>query len=219
MNLLKIAVEELGVKETHGPEHSPRILEYAREAGFDWVADDETPWCSIFVNWCCLKANLMRSKRADARSWLSVGKPVDDPIPGDIVIFWRESPSSWKGHVGLFMGFSQGGSKVFCLGGNQRDSVSIQGYPASTVLGFRRLIESISIPPFPLQIGDRSADVVKLQLLLRELNFDPGSPDGVFGPKTAHALTGLQASLNLKGDGLYSKEVHDHVQKIFLSQA
>jgi hypothetical protein len=35
-----------------------------------------------------------------------VGTKVAYPEPGDIVVFWRESPQSWKGHVGIFTGIS-----------------------------------------------------------------------------------------------------------------
>ena len=56
-NILKIAVPELGQKEIPGPEHNKRILDYATDE-FEWINDDETPWCSVFVNWVAKKAGL-----------------------------------------------------------------------------------------------------------------------------------------------------------------
>ncbi len=138
-SLIKIAAGELGIKEIPGQDNEKRIIDYAKEAGFKGITDDETPWCSIFINWCCMKAGLQRTHRANARSWLSVGKPVENPVTGDIVIFWRERPDSWKGHVGIFMGYSKNRMQVFSLGGNQKNTVSIQAYDASHILGFRRL--------------------------------------------------------------------------------
>jgi len=138
--LFKIAVAELGQKEIEGSGNNPAIVNYAREAGFTWVNDDETPWCSIFINWVAMKAGLVRSNQASARSWLNVGEQVDAaPVPGDIVIFWRGSPGSWQGHVAILFGFSHDGTRVYSLGGNQDNRVSISDYPRNTVLGFRRL--------------------------------------------------------------------------------
>ena len=55
--LLKIASSQLGIKEISGNEDNPVILKYADESGIAGVSHDEVPWCSIFVNWCCKKAN------------------------------------------------------------------------------------------------------------------------------------------------------------------
>jgi uncharacterized protein (TIGR02594 family) len=135
--LLEIATSQLGVKEISGPVDNVTIVHYAKQSGFEWVDDDETPWCSIFVNWVAMKAGLKRSKLANARSWMDVGTPTTDPEPGDIVIFWRDSPESWQGHVGFFMGFSKDLSRVYCLGGNQGNQVSISAMKADKVLGCR----------------------------------------------------------------------------------
>ena len=66
--LLKIATSQLGQKEISGPEDNPTIVNYAKEIGLSWINDDETPWCSVFVGWCALKAGLSYSKSALARS-------------------------------------------------------------------------------------------------------------------------------------------------------
>jgi uncharacterized protein (TIGR02594 family) len=220
MKLLQIAIQELGVKERKGTKNNPEILNYAKETGFNWVKDDETPWCSIFINWCCLKASLPRTNKANARSWLNLGKPVKNPVPGDIVIFWRENPTSWKGHVGVFMGYSADKSSIFTLGGNQRNTVSIQGYSSDTLLGFRRLSEDILLIPKPeLTTGDRGEEVIKLQKILHELNFDCGAIDGVFGAKTTKALVLFQKDSNLKNTGTYNQETSEIFKSIFLNQA
>ena len=117
-HLLKIAFTEIGQQEVSGVNHNQRILDYASESGISGISTDEVPWCSTFVNWVAYKAGLSRTNKANARSWLLVGQNVNDaPEPGDIVVFWRESPESWKGHVGLFVGYSQNLSRVYCLGG------------------------------------------------------------------------------------------------------
>lgn len=218
-NLVQIAAAEIGVKEIKGEKDTARIVDYAQEAGFKNITDDETPWCSIFVNWCCLKAGLQRTHKANARSWLSVGIPTNQPVPGDIVIFWRDKPRSWKGHVGIFMGYSKDLQQVFTLGGNQKNSVSIQGYDASKVLGFRRLSNEGNTP-LPsadpvLKIGSKGEEVKKLQQLLNDLGYFCGAVDGVFGPKTAEQLKVLQKEEGKQADGIYGKNTRTIIENIF----
>lgn len=74
-SILKTAVSQLGEKEISGEEnHNRTIVNYAKEAGFKWVNDDETPWCSIFVNWVAQKNKLRSTNKANARSWLNPDK-------------------------------------------------------------------------------------------------------------------------------------------------
>ena len=218
-SLLKIAVAELGEKEIFGNHaHNQTIVDYAKDAGFDWVNDDETPWCSIFVNWVAQQNDLISSKKANARSWLLIGQKVDqEPEPGDVVIFWRESPQSWKGHVGFFFGYSKDGSRVYCLGGNQGNQVSISAYDANTVLGFRRLSPStvIKLPEPPLQKGDQGDKVKDLQYVLNIVGFNCGTADGDYGNKTEAAIKSLQSTSGfLKIDGKYGANTKNYLQSI-----
>ena len=137
--LFERALTQYGVKEISGQEHEPQVLKYFDEAGHSWVDDDETPWCSAFINWCCMKEGLPMSEKLNARSWLDVGDPVDikDAKIGDIVIFWRMSPHSLYGHVALYANEING--NIFVLGGNQKNSVCIQGYDKGRLLGVRRV--------------------------------------------------------------------------------
>lgn len=218
-SLLQIAAAEIGVKEIKGDKDTARIVDYAQEAGFKNITDDETPWCSIFVNWCCMKAGLQRTHKANARSWLTVGLPVDNPVPGDIVIYWRDNPRSWKGHVGIFTGYSKDLTQVFTLGGNQKNSVSIQGYDASKVLGFRRLTDegNMQIPSGdpPLKEGSQGEEVKKLQKLLNDLGYFCGAVDGIFGSRTATQLKVLQKAEGKKADGIYGKNTMALIENIF----
>ena len=47
---MMIAEAELGITEFPGAKHNNRILEYHATTGLS-ADDDETPWCSSFVNW------------------------------------------------------------------------------------------------------------------------------------------------------------------------
>lgn len=98
----------------------------------------DVPWCAGFVNGVLAAQGQSGTGSLAARSFESWGTAVTgQPQIGDVVTFWRESPSSGKGHVGFFNGYdAQGNIKV--LGGNQGDSVSVATYPANRVTSFRR---------------------------------------------------------------------------------
>jgi uncharacterized protein (TIGR02594 family) len=195
-SIFQTAIAELGQKEIAGPDSNLHIVNYAKEAGFRWINDDETPWCSIFVNWVAKKSGLECSNKLNARSWLLTGLNVDQkPEPGDVVIFWRESIDSFKGHVAFFFGFSEDGKRVYCLGGNQGNQVSISGYPRENILGFRRLSypQKITLPDRILKKGDTGTDVKILQDALNRAGFNSGTCDGIFGPLTEKAVKDLQS--------------------------
>ena len=102
---------------------------------------DEVAWCSAFVNGIAWQTRRPRSYKANARSWLDVGTPVqlEEATPGfDVVVFWRGKKTGWKGHVGFYAG--QEGSNILVLGGNQGNRVCIAPYPKSRLLGCRRLM-------------------------------------------------------------------------------
>lgn len=136
--IIKFATNKIGLQEIKGAEDNPKIVQMFADIGHSWVKDDETAWCSCFVNWIAFKLDLNGSNKLNARSWLDVGEEIQHPLPGDIVIYWRESKGSWKGHVGIFVGFNKVGN-IFTLGGNQGNEVNITIYHKDRLLGFRRL--------------------------------------------------------------------------------
>lgn len=81
--------------------------------------------------------------KLDARSWMKIGKPVNDPLPGHVVVFTRGSSNSWQGHVGLYAGYNSYKTIVYTLGGNQGNQINISPYPVNgetyRLLGFREL--------------------------------------------------------------------------------
>lgn len=105
-----------------------------------------TPWCSAFVIECALATGRENSNSLAARSWLGVGEcSIDNPRPGDVCVLWRESKSSWKGHVGFFIRYNEAKTKVLLYGGNQGDQASFRWYHSSRILGIRRLRKSAII--------------------------------------------------------------------------
>jgi uncharacterized protein (TIGR02594 family) len=137
-NVLTVALSQYGVKEVKGAKDHPQIINYFTSMGFEATKfKEETAWCSAFANWVAQQAGYERSNQLTARSWLSVGTSTMQPEPGDVVVLWRESPNSWKGHVGFLVKESK--RYVYLLGGNQGNSVSIKAYPKNRILDYRKL--------------------------------------------------------------------------------
>lgn len=144
---LSIAKRFLGLEEVPGAVSNPAILAMLRLDN-KWPSGDEVAWCSAFVNTVAWLLDLPRSRSLAARSWLLIGTPVElkDARPGfDVVILKRgrepqpgaEVTEGASGHVGFFVHAEDG--KVFLLGGNQGDSVSIGSWAIQSVIGVRRL--------------------------------------------------------------------------------
>lgn len=141
----QVALRFTGLKEIPGDKDHPFILWCLTLCGLS--SGDETPWCSAFLNGICYILGLPRSGSAAARSWLKVGQvvyPADAVVGLDVVILSRgegKQPGpedvNAPGHVGLFAGMD--GNKVKILGGNQSNMVSVESYPATQILGIRRL--------------------------------------------------------------------------------
>jgi uncharacterized protein (TIGR02594 family) len=138
--MIKTALSQYGQKEIDGEAENPTIVNYAKEVGFKWVNSEDTPWCSIFMNWVAMKAGYEYTRKANARSWLDIGSVVDEPKVGDVVVFQRGN-NGYSGHVGMFICKYDDG--VYVLGGNQSDSVKISKYKLKDVLGYRRLKKEV----------------------------------------------------------------------------
>lgn len=103
-----------------------------------------TEWCAAFVNAVLDESGMPGSATVSAypltaRSFLQWGVSVDEPKPGDIVVFPR-GKEAWQGHVGFYLGTSIIGDRVYyqILGGNQNNKVSIELYPANRAIDIRR---------------------------------------------------------------------------------
>jgi uncharacterized protein (TIGR02594 family) len=123
------ALHEIGVAEVPGRGSNDRIVEYRTIAKCPSNADDsDLPWCAIFVN-AALEVNGVPGTRgAGARSFEHHANFVrlDAPALGCIVTFWRGSPRDGHGHVGMYRG--ETASRIYVLGGNQGDAVSIEPF-------------------------------------------------------------------------------------------
>lgn len=141
---MEIAMREQGQAEVAGAgQHNPRILEYHQATSL-CATDDETPWCSSFVNWVMVQSSQTNTRNALASSWLAWGQKLTEPRYGAITVIRSKSAagnaatgSSTGYHVGFLV--EQTDKLVRILGGNQSDSVKISGFSLEkyTLEGYR----------------------------------------------------------------------------------
>ncbi len=144
---LQIAIDELGIHEDFLPgQHNSRIVEYHQTTTLK-ATDDETPWCSSFVNWVLKQAGRQGTNSAAAKSWLDWGVAVTDPTAGVVVVIKKKIPgrdvatgSSSGFHVGFFISLSA--THIRILGGNQSNQVKYSNFPLGSyeIKGYRKPI-------------------------------------------------------------------------------
>jgi uncharacterized protein (TIGR02594 family) len=142
MTPYKLAERFIGIKEVRGSCDNAQILAMLK-LDVDWPEHDEVPWCSAFPNYICWLLRLPRSKSLMARSWLEVGRPIsilDARVGYDIAVISRGDNSA-LGHVGFFAGYIN--YKIYLLGGNQSDMVSVRGYDTNRIVGIRRVSHEV----------------------------------------------------------------------------
>ena len=133
--MIRTAVGLYGTTEILGVKNNPKIVEFFHATGHRNINDDETHWCSAFIMYCAKMNGLAYPKNAVARSWMKVGKKVEQPRVGDLVVFgWGQS---YHGHVAIYLGETDHG--VICLGGNQGNEVNVMVFSKESILGYRRL--------------------------------------------------------------------------------
>jgi uncharacterized protein (TIGR02594 family) len=128
------------VARVAGAGDNPRVVQYLKSTNLGKPANrnDETPWCSAFVNWCVEQSGEDGTNSASARSWMGWGRKLKKPTKGCVVVLWRGSKHGTQGHVGFYVRSVGRGSFVL-LAGNQGDRVSTLTFSKDRVLGYRTL--------------------------------------------------------------------------------
>jgi len=132
-------MEFYGLREIAGEQNNPTIMDWAEDLGLTWVQNDETAWCSLMINWIAWKLGIEYTGKLNARSWLDIGEnvPFGEAVLGHVCVFWRDDPSSWKGHVGLYAGTD--GSDIYVHGGNQMNQANCSPYARTRLLAIKEL--------------------------------------------------------------------------------
>jgi uncharacterized protein (TIGR02594 family) len=154
----------LGTKEILGSRSNPVILDWASSLDIHYPGDD-IPWCGLFVAHCIgstLPEEILPSNPLGAREWERFGDPTE-PRLGAILVFWRESRQSGKGHVGLYTGQDDGAFRV--LAGNQNDKVCVAwiGKDRLTKARWPRSAASL-VGGETVLVRDRNADLAASEL-------------------------------------------------------
>ena len=134
---LRLARDDLGIHEIKGPAANPAIMRAWEHVDYDPPNGDETAWCSAKGCEWMEDAGIPSPRAPNARAWLKWGHELDRPRLGCIVVFWRDSPKGWQGHVALYLGPGDRPGTIKCIGGNQSDSVSVREFETARVLGYR----------------------------------------------------------------------------------
>lgn len=135
-SIYDIALKEYKVSEVIGGVHNPRIIEYHNATKLK-AKEDETSWCSSFVNWCCQQVNIKGTGSALARSWLNWGKEVESPYLGCVVVLKRGN-HAWQGHVGFYAG-KERDKYILVYGGNQKNKVCYLWLKKENVISYREV--------------------------------------------------------------------------------
>lgn len=118
----------MGTREAKGDADNPVILDWADDLDIHYSGDD-VPWCGLFVAHCVgatLPQEALPANPLGARQWERFGDTTQ-PRVGAVMVFWRESRTGGKGHVGFYAGEDNDAYQV--LGGNQSDTVSLAWVP------------------------------------------------------------------------------------------
>lgn len=136
---IKIAKSFEGVDEAKDAHVIASFIK--KSAGIN-INPAKTAWCAAFINGVLGATGATGTNSLAARSFLSWGSEVKTPSEGDVAVFSRGSNPN-HGHVGFYMGEEDkdGVKYIRVLSGNQGNSVNESLYPASRLLGYRRIKE------------------------------------------------------------------------------
>lgn len=126
---MQVARQEIGVRETAGSAHNPRVIQYHASTSLQ-ATTDETPWCASFVNWCLTQSGVSGTNSAAAASFVNWGKTTTAQ-PGAVCVIYNASAANSSlsrsgNHVGFLV--EETPAKYVLLGGNQSDSVKISDF-------------------------------------------------------------------------------------------
>lgn len=124
-DLLPWMAEARRVQGLHESRNKSRIWAWLRSDGATVGDPTKIPWCGDFVQ-TAIALSMVDEPIPEnpylAANWMKFGKHVK-PQQGCVLVFWRGSPSSWKGHVGFYVG--EDSTHYHVLGGNQSNAVTV----------------------------------------------------------------------------------------------
>lgn len=152
--LLLEALKLYGTCEIVGGQHSPAIMGWLKELGFNWIKDDETAWCGTALAIAAVRAGVAERNPEMPRAfwWTSWGTPTAVPMLGDVLVFTIS-------HVGIYVGEDL--THYHVLGGNQGNQHSIVRFPKAWLKSARRTAWKSAQPATVRRVWLDSAGVAK----------------------------------------------------------
>jgi len=133
MELIESIQNDLGQSEVAGKKSNPFILGIIKWIIPTATDDSEVAWCAIYLAYKLYKLGVFElqdimnhgKKLASSRYLGSLLKKSEEfPQVGDIILLWRESPSSYKGHITvLSRDFNDSELFFYGIGGNQKNRI------------------------------------------------------------------------------------------------
>jgi uncharacterized protein (TIGR02594 family) len=126
-----LAKKDFGQRETLGPNDSPWIRAMLKQLRLEWLRNQ--PYCGTAMGKWFLGAGIQPPLNFfRARAWLEWGIPLEEPIPGCVVVFTRVG----GGHVGLADSITRDG-RIMVFGANQSNTVNVAPFDMKRVAGYR----------------------------------------------------------------------------------
>ena len=182
---LELAWADLGIAEAPGDADNPLVVRYYADAGHPEVRSDDVAWCAAFVGACLERAGIAGTRSLMARSYLAWGEAAPEPRVGALAVLSR-GPDTDIGHVGFLVGLTE--ANVVLLGGNQADTVSVQSFARSRLLGLRWPATSAASQPAVIQAGapaprrNPAADSIFERALAHVLEMEGGYDEDPYDP-------------------------------------
>lgn len=119
---------DIGMRE-RGNNEGPYIEQIIAQGKCGHIHD---PWCAIAVNAWLERNGIRGSRSPSSQSFRSDPNFVklDKPAIGAIAVFWRTSPKSGLGHVGLYDG--ETATRIQLVSGNAGDAVKRSSFTRSS---------------------------------------------------------------------------------------
>lgn len=125
-----------GIKEVVGGRLNPQIAQMFRHTRFPLdQLTSKTAWCAAAINWALENSGYRGTRSAAAKSFANYGVEIE-PQYGAIAYFGPGSADAGgTGHVTFVIGVDH--DSLYCLGGNQSNTIKRTWYPRSRMLACR----------------------------------------------------------------------------------
>lgn len=131
---LSVAQSQIGLGETTGNNRGMYIRQYLN-------GQEGLPWCAGFISYCFKKSGIKARYTLRAKDYLKIGKIIDNPRPGDLIILSRDG----GGHIGIIEKVTQ--DEIMTIEGNVGmfpstvKRVTYNRNNIKNLLGFVRLVK------------------------------------------------------------------------------